>query len=253
MQRFKLITIAFIVLFITSCASNIKTLRVAVSTNYPPVIFKENGIVKGMEADFAKELANELGYSVEFVETDWNQILPTLRSGRADIIMSGMSITPERSSYVSFTTPIMNISQMLLIRKNEIAKFRKPGNRYYIHSNMKVGVSEGTTGEQLARKYLPGNRVHVFENVKIGGQALRAGKIDCYVHDSPTIWSYAMKNDRDLIGVYWKLSDEKMAWAVRKNNFALLNAVNKVLKKWRYSGKSARIVSKWIPYKIESK
>ena len=253
MQIMKLISIAIMALFITSCVSNNKTLRVAVSTNYPPVIFKENGVVKGMEADFAKELAKELNYQVKFVEVDWNNIIPTLRSGKADIIMSGMSITTERSSYISFTTPLMNISQMLLIRKNEIARFRKPGNRYYVNSNMKVGVSKGTTGEQLARKYLPGNRIHVFQNVKIGGEALRIGKIDCYVHDSPTIWSYAMKNDSDLIGVYWKLSDEKMAWAVKNNNFTLLRDVNKVLKKWRHSGKSARIVSKWIPYKIESK
>ena len=246
-------SLLIILLLGVSCVSNNKTLRVAVSTNYPPVIFKEAGQVTGMEADFAKELAAELGYKVEFIETDWKQIIPTLRSGRADIIMSGMSITPERSRYITFTKPIMKVSQMLLIRKNEIGRFKKPGNRYYVHSNMKVGVSKGTTGEQLARKYLPSNRIQVFENVKIGGQALRAGKIDCYVHDSPTIWSYAMKNDRDLIGVYWKLSDEKMAWAVRNNNVALLNAVNKVLEKWRHTGKSSKIISKWIPYKIESK
>ena len=105
----------------------------------------------------------------------------------------------------------------------------------------------------MKQEYLSRNRILTFENVKIGGQALRAGEIDCYVHDSPTIWAYAMKNDKDLIGVYWKLSNEKMAWAVKNNDFALLNDVNKVLDKWRYSGKKSKIISKWIPYKIEAK
>ncbi|MCM8538146.1 MAG: transporter substrate-binding domain-containing protein [Lentisphaeraceae bacterium] len=245
--------ILFCLLANFSCSSQSKTLRVGVSTNYPPVIFKEYGTVKGMEADFAYELANELGYKVEFVETEWNDILYSLNSGKVDIIMSGMSVTPTRSAQVSFATPIMDISQMLLIRRNEIGHFRKPGNGYYVNSNMKIGVSKGTTGEQLARKYLPKHRIALFHDVGSGAKALREGVIDCYIHDSPTIWSYAMKDDSELIGVYWKLSTEKVAWAIKRGNFALLNQVNAVLKKWRYSGKTSRIVSKWVPYKIEMK
>lgn len=236
-----------------SCASSSRKLRVAVSTNYPPVIYKEHGIVKGMEADFAYELANELGYKVEFVETDWSDIMYSLSSGKVDIIMSGMSVTPERSAQVSFATPIMDISQMLLIRRNEIGRFRKPGNGYYVNSNMRIGVSRGTTGEQLARKHLPKHRIAVFHDIGSGAKALKEGVIDCYIHDSPTIWSYAMKDDSELIGVYWKLSTEKIAWAVKRGNFALLNEVNAVIKKWRHSGKSSHIVSRWIPYKIEVK
>ena len=252
-SKIKWIALVSILSFSTSCISSKKTLRVAVSANYPPVIYKESGQFKGLEADFAHELAKELGYSIEFLETDWQQIIPTLTSGRADIIMSGMSITQSRSRYVAFTQPIMNLSQMLLIRKNEISRFKKPGNRYYINSNMKVGVSKGTTGEQLVRQYIPANRIRIYETVQLGSEALKNKVIDCYVHDSPTIWSYATKYDSELTGVYWKLSNEKMAWAVRKNNFDLLNSVNRILEKWRYSGKSSSIISKWIPYKIEAK
>ncbi|MCM8533684.1 MAG: ABC transporter substrate-binding protein [Lentisphaeraceae bacterium] len=236
-----------------SCSTSSRKLRVAVSTNYPPIIYKEHGIVKGMEADFAYELAKELGYQVEFVETDWSDIMYSLNSGKVDIIMSGMSVTPARSAQVSFATPIMDISQMLLIRLNEIGRFRKPGKGYYVNSNMRVGVSRGTTGEQLARKYLPKHRIAAFQDIGFGAKALREGVIDCYIHDSPTIWSYAQKDDSQLIGVYWKLSTEKMAWAIKRGNFALLNEVNAILKKWRTSGKSSRIVSTWVPYKIEMK
>lgn len=240
----------------TSCQSTTDQppLRVGVSANYPPVIFKEQGQYKGIEADLARALAKELGREVDFVEMKWNSLIPALQRNKVDIIMSGMSITPERNRQVLFTQSYFQISQMLLVRRSEAGRFRRPGKKYYIKSGIIVGVERGTTGEKLASKYLPGQRIRSYNSVEEGKAALKKGDINCFVHDAPTIWQYIDgKKDPQLTGLYWNFSKEKLAWAVSRTRPRFAKEINAILNKWRYSGISSRIVSKWIPVRVNYK
>ena len=121
---------------------------------------------------------------VQFIEVPWPQIIPALKSHKIDIIMSGMSITEERSQMVNFTDPYFSISQMLLVRRPEMSRFKKPGTGYYVKSGFSVGVSKGTTGESLARKYLPNNRITSFDTVREGVLALKGSIliVFCMMH-----------------------------------------------------------------------
>ena len=206
-----------------------------------------------MEVDFAYALGKELRKSVELKEMKWGNLIPALERGEIDVIMSGMSITADRARKVLFTDPYFNVSQMMLIRRRDIGRFRQPGNQYYINSNMTIGVSGGTTGEELVRKYLPRHRIVVHETIEQGLTNLRRGKIDCYLHDSPSVWSYSDGKDPLIMGIYWKFSEEKLAWAVNKKNLNLRRKINTILDKWRYDGTTSKITTKWIPYRIEYK
>ena len=68
-------------------------MRVGVSPDYPPMVFKQNDRITGAEADLALRLGNALGSPVEFVEMGWDQLIASLMEGKIDIIMSGMTIT----------------------------------------------------------------------------------------------------------------------------------------------------------------
>ena len=251
-----LLRLGFLCLFIflTSCSNYVvPKLRVGVSPDYPPIIYKDGGQIVGVEADFAHALALELGMEVEFVELPWNMIIPALNQRHIDIIMSGMSVTEERSQLVNFSDSYFSISQMLLVRKNEMGMFRKPGRGYYVRSGLTVGVATGTTGENLVKQYLPENRIISFPNVSNGTLALKSGKIDCFLHDAPTIWRYADGSDPQLAGVYWEIGKENLAWAISKNNPNLLRDIRKITEKWRFNGTSAKIVTKWIPTRVTYK
>jgi ABC-type amino acid transport substrate-binding protein len=95
----KLIILTLITLLFSSYAgaegSGAKpaVLRVGVAPDYPPIIFKLNGQMTGVEADLAKKLAQKINRSVQFVQLDWDELIPALMEEKIDIIMSGMTIT----------------------------------------------------------------------------------------------------------------------------------------------------------------
>src|SRR5215470_1179537 len=63
-------------------------LRVGISPIYPPLAFKENNELKGVEVDLANKLGQTLGTKITFVELPWDQLIPAVNSGKIDVIMS---------------------------------------------------------------------------------------------------------------------------------------------------------------------
>ncbi len=132
-------------------------LRVGVTTNSPPVIFEKDGEIMGLEADLARQLAAYLGRPLEFVKVEWTRQIPALNSGETDIIMSDMTITPERGLRVAFSDSYFKSGLMAMVRRNDFEKFRNflendPEDRDYFS----IGVVKGTTGEQFVRNNNPG-------------------------------------------------------------------------------------------------
>jgi ABC-type amino acid transport substrate-binding protein len=124
-------------------------LRVGVSPDYPPIVFKQNDRVTGVEVDLALRLGNALGSPVEFVEMGWDQLVPSLMEGKIDIIMSGMTITEARKVRINFTDPYLKSGLATLMRAEEASEY---GSLQKIGSTVsRVGVVRGTTGEAYVR------------------------------------------------------------------------------------------------------
>lgn len=224
------------------------TLRVGIATNYPPMAFKEDGQIKGVEAEFAALLQKDLKVKVELFETPWDGLIPALRDKQVDVIMSGMSITAERQKLVAFTHPYLKISQMALYRVADEARFRK--RKEIDAATVRVGVVSGTTGAQYVRKHHPHVQIKEFPSVADGVAALRKGDIDVFVHDSPAIWRVTgglESPERELLGYYEPLTEEQLAWAVRKQDGALTKRLNGVLAKWKANGQLESVIDRWIP------
>ena len=113
-------------------------LRVAVYANSPPMIFKSGDKYSGIEAEFARGFAAALGRPVEFINVDWNDLIPALLDDRADIIMSGLSITTLRQVRVAFCDPYLRIGQVPLCRRGELALYGNNAALYNIRGS--VGV-----------------------------------------------------------------------------------------------------------------
>jgi len=228
----------------TSTEAQAKVLRVGVTPNYPPIIFKEGGQIAGVEAEFARKLAHRLGEQVKFVEMPFDQLLPALDAGRIDIIMSGMTVTDVRTPLAQFCEPYATTGQALLVRAPDLWTYSYPQVIFAIKT--RIGVEKGTIADLLAKRRCPKATIVTFPSPEAAVEALKAKRVDVVMADAPVIWRLAA-DKAGLVPVSRLLTQESLAWAVRRGDTNLLNAANAALQKWHADGTQARIIQSYFP------
>jgi ABC-type amino acid transport substrate-binding protein len=224
-------------------------LRVGVSPNYAPVIFENDGEIVGIEADLARIVGDALGRRIVFERYPFAELIGALERGEVDVVMSGLSITPERAERVRFTEPYMTVGQLAMIRSSDIARFGR--TRLLRRSGARVGYQLGTTGERFVATQLTRATSFAFDDVESGIRSLRAGRIDYFIHDAPTVWLLAGDPEsRDLQGLYQPLTEEHLAWAVQRENTNLLALLDATLAHSKREGLILPIVDRWIPVRV---
>jgi ABC-type amino acid transport substrate-binding protein len=224
--------------------------RIGISPDYMPLAYKDpaTGLV-GVEVDFANQLGKSLEKTIVFVETPFPELIQSLLEERIDIIMSGMSITREREERVSFTDSYVTIGQMALVRAKDRSQF--PNVQSFAQFTSKVGFVQATTGEMAAKAFFPRATLTPQSTIDGGITALRKAEIEVFIHDAPTVWRIASNpNERELAGLYWPLTKEPLAWAVRKDDESLRFALNRELQQWKESGRLKQTLSRWVTLRI---
>jgi ABC-type amino acid transport substrate-binding protein len=223
--------------------------RVGIWPDYLPLAYKFRGQLVGLEVDFAQQLGRDLNKQIVFVETPWPELIPALLAGKIDIIMSGMSVTTERAQIVSFTEPYMHIGQMALVRVGDEARYPDLGT--FLNTTARVGFMSNTTGEQAAKEWFSKAKLTPQPTVERGVSELRQGQIDVFIHDAPTVWRYGGNpGETGLVGLYWPLTKEPLAWAVRKSDAPLNFALSRQLREWQLSGRLQELTSRWITTRV---
>jgi polar amino acid transport system substrate-binding protein len=221
-------------------------LRVGVSPNSQPMVFKQGGQVVGIEADFAQKLGQALGRTVVFVEVPWKKQIDYLEQNKTDIIMSNMSVTGARNIRINFSTPYLQSGLSALFRRNSCDASGLIGSTI-LNQNKRIGFVKGTTGEYYSIKRFTRAKLTGYAKTSDAVQALKNNKIDMFVQDAPVVWWLSAMNERDLIAFPEVLNIEPLAWGVGKHNMALLDEVNALLAQWEKDGTSKKIIQNWIP------
>ncbi len=226
------------------------TLRVGMSADYPPLTYKQEGKMVGLEADNARAVAELLDMKLELVELPFADLIPALEEGRIDVIMSGFSITEDRAQRVAFVDPYLDIGQMLITLTEKAGAFVQPWTIY--REGLRIGVEPGTTGAEFAARELTEAVIVEYPEPTAAFEGLRRNEIVAYIHDAPTSWRLATTSDNnDLISLYQPLTKEQLAWAVAKTNTGLRVRLNRALSELRANGTLAYIFNRWIPVTVE--
>jgi polar amino acid transport system substrate-binding protein len=224
-------------------------LRVGTTPNYPPLSFKQQGRLTGLEVDFALGFVAELGRPVELVELDWEGLIPALESGKIDVIMAGMSITEARARRVRFVSHYLRVGQMAIFRKEDNLQLSSP--TLLTLTQRRVGFVAETTGAAYVQGNLPKAQYVPLRSTAEGLQALRAGKIDVFIHDAVTAWQVGDNEANDtLTSSFSPLTEEYLAWAVRNTDEALHRDLEAVLERWRRSGRLQELFHKWLKFRV---
>ena len=155
-------------------------LRVGLSAFIPWSFQDKNGEWVGFEVDVAKQLAKDMGVKIEFVPTKWESLIPSLLAGKFDLIIAGMTRTPERALKINFTIPYDYKYMNVVAHKNFAAgvtdymDLDKKGNTIIATSYRVSAV--GSSCAILAKKTYKNAKVSLFPNQRAIIQELLSGK-----------------------------------------------------------------------------
>ncbi len=199
----------------------------------------------GFDIDIAREMAKALGVEFVPVNTMWTSIIPALNVGRFDIIMSGMSVTPERERKVDFADPYLTVGQTVLLA----GKHRDTVTSYEDLNDPKFVVTSkpGTTGELAVKKLLPQATYKPFDTEAAAAMAVVNGAADAFVYDLPYNAVFvAMHAGADLVFLDRPFTREPIAWAIRRGDPDFLNWLNKFQAEIKADGRFDKIYAKWF-------
>jgi polar amino acid transport system substrate-binding protein len=223
-------------------------LRVGISTNSPPIAYKENGKFTGMEVDFAKGLAQFTGRKLKIIQIKWEDQITSLISGKTDIIMSGMSITDSRKYRIAFSNPYMLSGQISLIRLTDRNTFQS-GATDLLNPSLKIGTIKGTTGDLFIQQIRANGKRIQFDTSAKAVKNLLSHDLDAFIYDLPGNLYLASKYEsKGLTPVLIPLTKEYLAWGVRKNDTELLNNANQYLDSLKQEGTLLKTIQHWVPY-----
>ena len=187
----------------------------------------EKGEIVGFDIDVMKAVAKNAGFEVKFLNTPWEGIFNSVAQGDRDMLISSITITPERQQTLDFSAPYFAAKQLIAVKSDsKIASFNDL-------KNLKVGVQNGTTGDEVITKLQGKDSPHVkrFESTPLALKEMESGGVDAVVADNGVVIHYVNNNPNSK---FKTLSDSSFASenygiAVKKGNTELLALINKGL------------------------
>ena len=201
------------------------TMKIGMSTFLPWAMKDKKGELIGFEIDVAKRLAKDMGVRAEFVPTQWSGIIPALITGKFDIIIGGMGITPKRNLKVNFSIPYDHTG-MSIVANRELAKgfdslddFNKP--------DVTIVVRMGSTSAAAVKKYMPKAILLQFDDESQAVQELLNGRAYAFVSSAPLPAFQSLKYPEKLfLPLKGNFTKEPIAFAIRKGDFDSYNYLN---------------------------
>jgi len=223
-------------------------LRIGISTNAPPFAFKQGGKLQGLEVDFALQLGKFLNRNIQFKELKWDNQIPALEADKIDVVMSGMTITPERSYRVTFSKPYLRSGQMLLVKTKKAGLYVN-GIYSLMGTHPAIGTIQDTAGDFLITKTISRANITRYSTTAKAVKALEDDDIDVFVHDAPIVCYFAVRSkSNNLSPIRQMASEEYLGWAVNRSNSVLLDQLNSFLETQKSNGNLQQSIKHWIPF-----
>lgn len=210
-------------------------------TTYPPFeSIGDDGEPEGFDIDIAMEIAKRLGLELEVKSVKWEGIIPGLKTGDYDIVMSAMTITEERLMEIDFSDPYIDSNQSIAVQEgNEDITGEED------LAGKVVGVQVDTTGQFYAEGIGGIKEIRKYDTILLAFQDLELGRIDAIMNDFP-VNAFISKTRGGTKVVATITTDEQYGIGIKKGNDELLDAVNGALADMMADGTYDEIFEKWF-------
>lgn len=226
-------------------AAGDKTLIMATSADFPPYEYYEGQTVVGIDAEIAQAIADKLGYTLQIEDMNFDSIIPSITSGKADIAMAGLTATEERKESIDFSDSYATGVQVVIVKEG--SEIQSVDDLLADGANYTVGVQTSTTGDIYATTDIEQAGKGTLERYTKGTDAvaaLQTGKIDCVIIDSEPAKSFVAANE-GLVILDTEYAVEDYAIGLAKDS-PLTAEINTALQELIADGTVQGIVDKYI-------
>jgi polar amino acid transport system substrate-binding protein len=245
------LTVLCLALLSTGCSkaekkevSNALPLVVGMELAYPPFETKNaKDDPSGVSVDLAKDLATYLNRPITIVNTNWDGLIPSLQTGKIDVVISSMTITEQRGEVVDFSIPYAHSYLALLVNKEANITSVEDLNK----EGVVVDVKKGTTGYVYAKKYLTKAQVNALSSENACVTEVLQGRADAFIYDQLTIYRQHQANPKVTDAILIPFQDsENWGMAVKKGNTALLDPINAFIADYQENGGFEKLTDKYL-------
>lgn len=214
-------------------------LTMATSADFPPYEYYENDKIVGIDIEIMEAVCAKIGMELQPEDMSFDSVIGAAQTGKADIAMSGITITEDRKNMVNFTIPYTSTAQSIIVVKDgAIAKKADLEGK-------KIGVQINTTGDTQVTEEFGDAQVERFQNGALAVESLKNGKIDCVVIDGEVAKALVEANEGlEIIADAYSI--EEYAIALKKDNTELLEKINGALEELLADGTIDAIMDKYI-------
>ncbi|HDH6277719.1 TPA: ABC transporter permease subunit [Staphylococcus aureus LTCF-4-24] len=212
-------------------------LRVGLSADYAPMEFEHtvNGKTEyaGVDIVLAKKIAKDNNLKLKIVNMSFDSLLGALKTGKIDIIISGMTSTPERKKQVDFSDSYMMTKNIMLVKKDKVNEYKDIKD----FNNKKVGAQKGTEQEKIAQTEIENASITSLSRLPDVILALKSGKVEGAVVEKPVAEAYLKQNPKlGISNVKFNEEEKDTVIAVPKDSPKLLSQINKTIKEVKDKG-----------------
>ncbi len=222
-------------------------LIMATNAAFPPYEFIEGNEIVGIDAEIAGAIAQKLGLELQIDDMEFDSIVESVKGGKADIGLAGMTVTPERQEVINFTASYATGVQSVIV--TEDSAITSVDDLFAEGASHAIGVQRNTTGDLYTTGDLEDAGLATIDRYSKGTdavQALLTGKVDCVVIDNEPAKAFVAANEGlKILDTAYAVED--YAAAMNKDNTELYEAVNKALQELIDDGTVASIIAKYIP------
>ncbi len=218
---------------------------------FPPYEYIEDGEIVGIDAEIAAAIAEKLGLELEIQDMEFDAIIPSLTSGKINVGLAGMTVTPEREENVNFSDSYATGVQVIIVKEG--SAITSVDDLFAEGASHTIGVQRNTTGDLYTTWDLEDEGLATIDRYSRGVDAVQAlitDKVDCVVIDNEPAKAFVEANE-GLVILDTEYIEEQYAIAMSKDNEELYNAVNDALAELIADGTVAEIVAKYIPAEAE--
>ncbi len=221
-----------------------RTLRVAMELAYPPFEGKDSaGNPAGVSVTFMQDFADAYGYDLTIENVGFDGLIPSLQTGKADCVMSSITITPEREEEVDFTDPYAMAQLAILANADSGIESADDLNQ----KGKTVAVKTGSTGDVYATKNLTEAEIVRLADESACVTEVSQGRADGFLYDQLTIYRNQKANPDTTVAVYIPFQDPE-AWgiAVESGNDALREELNEFIAESKQNGEFDRLTEEFL-------